>query len=157
MRGLAMVTVIQLCALAAACGPTASVVCDRSLLPYQYEVRSENDHYFATLIPIESMDNTQTFFLSESSRPLTDRKTIQGGDPAGKIVTFEQTERGVRVSQLGLFLAANGLDKGSASATSSESPEEINRFETMGARFSLVSCDGIFSKKFKSDFPQLFD
>lgn len=157
MRDWTTIAVMQLCTLAAACGPTNADVCNQSLLPYQYEVRSENDHYFATLIPIESKDHTQTFFLSESSRPLTSQDTIRGGDPTGRIVTFEQTDKGLRASQLGLWHPKNALDKDSGPTTSSEDPEEVKRFENVGARFSLVSCDGIFSKRFKSDFPQLFD
>lgn len=148
---------IHLCALVAACGPNTPNVCDRSLLPYQYEVRSENDHYFATLIPIESKNDIQTFFLSESSRPLTDRKSIQGGDPAGRIVTFEQTQEGVSASQLGLSLIVKEPVSKSASGASNESLEEVVRFETANVQFSLVSCDAIFSQRFKSDFPQLFD
>lgn len=156
MKGLAIMIAIHLCALVAACGPNTPNVCDRSLLPYQYEVRSENDHYFATLIPIESKGNIQTFFLSETLRPLTDSKPLLGGDPAGGVVTFERTEKGVNASQLGLSITANELSHERPSTSSGKSSEVI-RFETGGVEFSLASCDGIFSQRFKSDFPQLFD
>jgi hypothetical protein len=130
--------------------------CDISLLPYQYEVRSDNSHYFATLIPIEFKGNTQTFFLSENPRPLTNTKSLLGGDPAGWVVTFERTSKGVSVHELGLSLIINQQANKNNSDSSADEMDEILKFDTSGEQYSLVSCDGIFSKKFKSDFPNLF-
>src|SRR3546814_13249447 len=113
----------------------SSDVCSSDL----YEARGENDRYFATLIPLESNVDEQTFFLSQSGAALTDEEPLQGGDPAGFIVRFERTKTGVSASQLGLSISAT------------EHSKEVTRFQARGREFSLVSCDGIFSNKFKSD------
>lgn len=136
---------IQLCAFATACSPASWPVCNPWLLPYQYEARFENDRYFATLIPLESKTKEQTFFLSMSGTPLTDERSLQGGDPAGSIVKFERTATGVNASELGLSIPAMAASK------------EVTHFQAWGGEFALVSCNGIFSDKFKSDFPHLFE
>ncbi|MDX1985001.1 MAG: hypothetical protein SFV51_32315 [Bryobacteraceae bacterium] len=145
MKLFAGVIAIQICAFAAACSLPSTPICNPALLPFQYEVRSNNDRYFATLIPLESKAKKQTFFLSQSVTPLTDAGPLQGGDPAGFIVIFERTETGVSASELELFIPA------------AQQSREVTRFQARGRDFSLASCDGIFSDKFKSDFPHLFD
>src|SRR3546814_16428299 len=92
MKVFAKMIVVQICAFAAACSPVAPPLCNPALLPYQYEARGENDRYFATLIPLESNVDEQTFFLSQSGAALTDEEPLQGGDPAGFIVRFERTK-----------------------------------------------------------------
>ena len=144
MKAFATMIAIQLCAVAAACSPASTPICNPALLPYQYEARGENDQYFATLIPLGSKAKEQTFFLSQSGTPLIDEGPLQGGDPAGFIVRFERTETGVSASELGLSIPAT------------EQSKEVTHFQARGRDFSLVSCDGIFSDKFKSEFPHLF-
>jgi hypothetical protein len=144
MKVFASIIAVLLCAFVAACSSASTLICNPALLPYQYEARGENDEYFATLIPLESKAKEQVFFLSESDTPLTDRGPLQGGDPAGFIVRFERTETGVSASELGLSIPA------------AEQSKEVTHFQVQGIDFSLVSCDGIFSDKFKSDFPHLF-
>lgn len=145
MKAFASMIAIQLCAFAAGCRAASTLICNPALLPYQYEVRGENDQYFAAFIPFGSKAKEQTFFLSVSDTPLFDEEHLQFGDALGTMVRFERTETGVSASKLGLSIPAT------------EQSKEVTHFQALGTDFSLVSCDGIFSDKFKSDFPHLFE
>lgn len=148
---------MQLCAVAAACAPSRPETCDSSLLPYQYEARTDDDHYYATLIPIESGKDTQTFFWSESSGPIFDVRVLRGGDPTGRIVMFRKTSSGIVSTGLNIVTLEEDNVKDWVSEASGTSYREVTQFKSARTKYTLVSCDGVFSKRFMSEFAQLFN
>jgi hypothetical protein len=154
IKKLEILLMLNYFAISVACTPTGSDTkrdCDTSLLPYQYEARTDEKLYFATLIPIKSKGNNQSFFLSETTHPMTDLKPIIGGDPTGWVVDFDQTISGIKSTQLGVSMPS------SISTNRISLSDEITSFKAGNVKYSLVSCDGIFSHRFKSDFSHLFD
>lgn len=145
-------------ALTTSCSPSVSIVgCDDAGPPYQYEVKTVDDRYFATLIPLSSARGRQTFFLSETSDPLTSLEALEGGDPAGGIVVFQRKENDLVSEELGLTLVSFAMNDETAKPSFLNPKRGLARFEHDGANYSLVSCDGILSIQFKQDFPALFE
>jgi hypothetical protein len=129
--------------------------CINDAVPYQYRVESGEDYYFATFLPLVPGEGTPEFFVSATSELLTDLKELQGGDPTGQAVTFKREGNYLVARQLGISLKLSSVPD-SERPSSSSSSHGIERFVGKGATYTLASCDGILSDKFKKEFPILF-
>lgn len=129
--------------------------CINAAVPYQYRVESGEDHYFATFLPLAPGEGTPEFFVSATSELLTDLKELQGGDPIGQTVKFERKGNYLIARQLSVSLKLASVPD-SEKPSSSSSSHGIERFVGKGATYTLASCDGILSDKFKQEFPILF-
>lgn len=152
---LALVSAACLAVLSATSCDGRQLRCINAAVPYQYRVESGGDYYFATFLPLNPGQGTPEFFVSATSELLTNLNELQGGDPIGQTVTFEREGNYLIARQLGVSLKLSS-DSHSAKPSSSSSSHGIERFVGKGATYTLASCDGILSDKFKQEFPILF-
>ena len=137
--------------LLASCGPAAfPSVCDPTALPYQYRVVAGEDRYFATLLPMGAGNDQRDFFMSQEVSPLRSEKVL-GDHPTGQVVTFERRNDALVAEELGLSFNDDEIR-----TVAARSPAGVTHFEHEGATYTLWSCEGILSDRFRRSFPAIF-
>ena len=141
---LALVVVVN----ASACSRMAAQNYANEGIPYQYRVEVSGESYYAVLLRASATDLSQNFIVLEDTYRVRDMDDFRTGDPSASLATFVRSGEDVSSEELGVSLSAvrEELDPSRG----------LRKFSHEGKTYTLVSCAGIFSERFRSDFPRLF-
>lgn len=131
-----------------ACSRIAAQSCADEGVPYQYRVEATGESYYAVLMPASATDMGQEFTMLEDTYRVRDMDDFRTGDPSSRPVKFVSSGADVSSEELGVSRSAvrEELDPSRG----------LRKFSHEGKTYTLVSCAGIFSERFRSDFPRLF-